>query len=33
MKLDRETIFQAFILFVLWVAFQIQFKKFLDRVR
>ncbi len=33
MKLDRETVIQAFILFLLWMAFQIEFKKFLDRVR
>ncbi len=33
MKLDKDTIVQALILFVLWVAFQIQFKKWLDRVR
>ena len=33
MKLDRETVFQAFILFILWMAFQIQFKKFIERVR
>jgi len=33
MKLDRETVFQAFILFILWMAFQIEFKKFIERVR
>jgi len=33
MKLDRETIFHGLILFLLWMAFQIEFKKFLDRVR
>ena len=33
MKLDKETVFQAFILFLLWMAFQIEFKKFIERVR
>lgn len=33
MKLDKDTLIQAFVLFVLWMAFQIEFKKFLDRVR
>jgi len=33
MKLDRETVFQAFILFLLWMAFQIEFKKFIERVK
>jgi len=31
--MDRETLFHGFILFLLWMAFQIEFKKFLERVR
>ncbi|AJC72802.1 hypothetical protein X802_08485 [Thermococcus guaymasensis DSM 11113] len=33
MRLDKDTIIQGFILFLLWMAFQIEFKKFLERVR
>ena len=33
MKLDKDTLVQAAVLFVLWVAFQVEFKKFIDRVR
>lgn len=33
MKLDSEVIFEAFILFILWLGFQITFARFMRRVK